>query len=355
VANDAVFTTLNANATVSVVREGELVTSFRVEIDWALPLGRSKDETRRHEVRVPYRIVNTVTLRRGQPWVEIVTELDNTAEDHYLQVSFPTGVKADHVTAQTPFDVVSRPIARPDPAPFGEEPQTEHPMDRFVYASDGQAGVALLNEGLKAYEAHEDEAHTLSLTLLRCFPLRICVTALEMTDYSKLDNGSQCLGKHTFRYALLPHVGDGQAAGLWQQAERFCHDLRIVQIGPTPHGTQPLARSFLDVEPDGLHVSGIKQSESGEGWIVRLFNPSERTIDGRLRLNGGVAAPPAGQSPVERVQASFALPGEPGPRWPAARAVSLEEVPEADLAVDPDGWVAFQIVAKKILTMEFPV
>ena len=354
VANDAVFTTLNANAAVSLIREGELATSFRVEIDWALPRGRSDDETQRHRDRVPYAIVNTVTLRRGQPWVEIVTELDNTAEDHYLQVSFPTGVKADRVSAQTPFDVVTRPIARPDPAPFGEEPQTEHPMDRFVDISDGQAGVALLNEGLKAYEAHDDEANTLSLTLLRCFPLRICVTALEMTDYSRLDKGSQCPGPHRFRYALLPHVGDGYAAGLWQLAERFCHDLRIVQIAPTPHGSQPLDRSFLEVEPDGLHVSGVKQSESGRGWIVRLFNPAERTVNGRLRLNGGLAGPPGTPSPVERVRASFALPAEPGARWPGARVVSLEEIPEAKLALDPEGWVAFEIGAKKILTIEFP-
>ena len=325
-----------------------------MEIDWALPRGRCEDEAHRHEDRVPYRIVNTVTLRRGRPWVEVTTEVDNTAEDHYLQVSFPTNVRADHVAAQTPFDVVARPIARPDPAPFGEEPQTEHPMDRFVDISDGEVGFALLNEGLKAYEAHEDASRTLSLTLLRCFPLRICVTNVDMADYSKLDTGSQCRGRHTFRYALLPHAGDAQGAGLWQLAERFCHDLRVVQIGPTPHGSQPLAKSFLEVEPEGLHVSAVKQSESGRGWIVRLFNPSERIIDGRLRLNGGFAGPAASQSPVERVQASFALPPERGPRWPVVRAVSLEEVPEAELAVDPEGWVAFEIAPKKILTIEFP-
>jgi hypothetical protein len=175
-----------------------------------------------------------------------------------------------------------------------------------------------------------------------------------MTDFSKLDNGSQCGGPHRFRYGLLPHEGDGYAAGLWQHAERFCHDLRVVQIGPTPHGRQPLAKSFLEVEPEGLHVSGVKQSESGRGWIVRLFNPSERTASGRLRLNGGFAGPRATQSPVERIQASFALPAEPGARWLAARIVSLEEVPEAELAVGPEGWVAFEIAAKKILTIEFP-
>jgi len=226
-------------------------------------------------------------------------------------------------------------------------------MDRFVDISDGEAGFALLNEGLKAYEAHEDAARTLSLTLLRCFPLRICVTNVDFADYSKRDPGSQCLGPHTFRYALLPHAGGPEQAGLWQLAERFCHELRVVQIGPTPHGSQPLAGSFLEVEPDALHVSAVKQSESGRGWIVRLFNPSARAAGGRLRLNGGFAGPPTVQSPVERVRASFALPPGPGPRWSAARAVSLEEVPEADLAMDPEGWAAFEIGPKRILTVEF--
>ena len=353
VAQEAVFTTLNEAPAVSLVREGELATSFRVVFDWALPRGRSADDKRRDEDRVPYRIANTVTLRRGRPWVEVVTEVDNTAEDHYLQVSFPTGVQADHVSAQTPFDVVARPITRPDPAPFGEEPQTEHPMDRFVSVSDGEAGFALLNEGLKAYEAHEDTARTLSLTLLRCFPLRICVTNVGMADYSTSDTGSQCRGRHTFRYALLPHAGDMGSAGLWQLAERFSHELRVVQIGPTPHGTQPLARSFLEVEPESLHVSALKQSESGRGWVVRLFNPAEETVAGRLRLNGGLTGPKAPPSPVERVRATFALPAEPGAAWPAVRRVSLEELPEALLAVGPDGWVAFEIAAKRILTIEF--
>ena len=93
-------------------------------------------------------------------------------------------------------------------------------MNSFVDISDGKVGLALLNEGMKAYEAKDDPARTLSLTLLRCFPLRICVTQ-EMLDYSQTDKGSQCLGKHTFRYAVMPHAGDWEKANLWQAADRF--------------------------------------------------------------------------------------------------------------------------------------
>lgn len=352
VPNETVYTTLGAAARTALVCDGELVASYRIEIDWALPRSRSADEQRRHAGLAPYAIVNTVTLRRGQPWVEIVTEVDNTAEDHYLQVSFPTNVQGERVAAQTPFDVVLRPIARPDPAQFAEEPQFEQPMDRFVDISDGQAGVALLNEGLKAYEAHDDAARTLSLTLLRCFPLRMWITNVSTTDYSTVDKASQCLGRHTFRYGFMPHTGDWERARLWQAAERFNLDLRVAQIGPTANGKEPLARTFLEVEPAGLHVSGIKAAESGSGWVVRLFNPADRALKGRLRLNGGLCAP-ASQSPVRRVQAAFALPAGKGKRWAKVRTVSLEEVPQSNLRMNADGWVPFEIAKKKILTIEF--
>ena len=52
--------------------------------------------------------------------------------------------------------------------------------------------------------------------MLRCFPLRICITVLEMTDYSNQDKGSQCLGTHTFKYAFMPYTGTVESAGIWQ-------------------------------------------------------------------------------------------------------------------------------------------
>ncbi len=148
----------------------------------------------------------------------------------------------------------------------------------------------LLNEGLKAYEAKDDAARTISLTLLSCFPLRICVTQ-EMLDYSQTEKGSQCLGKHSFRYAVMPHTGDWEKAKLWQAAERFNLNFIAAQTGPTKHGTEPLSKSFLEIKPDNLHVSAVKRSENGQGWIVRLFNPFEEAVSASIRLNDGLADP----------------------------------------------------------------
>lgn len=349
---DTLYTTINEKAEITLIRDGELETCFCVKINWNLPEGRASDERSRSQHMKSYQIINTVTLRKGQKWVEIVTELDNTVEDHYLQVSFPMGIKAKNVMAQGQFDVLARPIARPDYSLFDEIPMTEHPMNSFIDVNDGKNGMALLNEGLKAYEAHDDCEGTLSLTLLRCFPLRICVTR-EMLDYSKHDKGSQCLGKHSFRYAVMPHSGDWEEGKVWQTSEQFNLKLSAAQIGPTKYGKNPLVKSFIEFKEEGLHLSAVKRSESGEGWIVRLFNTTDKKVSNAIRFNGGYSGPTKVQSPVERLKAEFELPKDKGTKWSKVRLVTLEELPEADLVMNKDGWVDFDISKKKILTIEF--
>lgn len=350
--HDTMFTTLNERAEITLINDGELEAVYSVKIAWSLPEGRTADEKARSVHRKPFDITNTVTLKKGARWVEVVTEFNNQCEDHYLQVSFPTGIKATNSMAQGQFDVVARPVAKLDYTQYDEIPITEQPMNSFVDMSDGAVGLTLLNDGLKAYEAHGDGEDTVSLTLLRCFPLRICVTT-ELLDYSAQDKGSQCIGKQSFRYAVMPHAGDWEQANVWQAAERFTGKLLACQIGITKHGVNPLSHSFLELKVEGLHVSAIKRSESGLGWVVRVFNPSDKPMRNALRLNGGNASPIVTQSPVERLQAEFKLPSARGPRFNAVHLTNLEEVPQQELAMDADGWVDFEITGKKILTFEF--
>jgi mannosylglycerate hydrolase len=349
---NSVFTTLNQRAEITLIRDGELEVSYRVKLDWSLPEGRSSDESTRSSHFKPYEIINIVTLKKGQKWVEIVAEIDNTVEDHYLQVSFPTGIKAEHVMVQGQFDVIKRPVAKLEYSLYDEIPMTEQPMNSFVDYTKGDVGMAFLNEGLKAYEAHGDQEDTLSLTLLRCYPLRICVTT-EMQDYSNVDKGSQCLGKHIFRYGIMPHRGDHEEAKIWAASEQFNLKLQAAQIGPTKHGKNPLVKAFLELKTEGLHVSAVKRSEDNEGWIVRLFNPFEHSIKTSILLNGGFAGQKTSQSPVERVQAEFSLPKGNEKRWKEASIVNLEEIFQKELLIEEDGSVEFEITKKKILTLKF--
>ncbi len=349
---DETFTTLGEQATVTLLREGEFETTYKIAMRWELPEKRAFDEKSRSEHKLPVDIESLVTLRKGAKFVEIETTINNRCEDHYLQVGFPTGIKAEYADSQGQFDVVSRPIAKPDYSLYDEPPMTEHPMNSFVSITDGTNGAALLNTGLKAYEAADDEEGTLYLSLIRAYPLRICVTK-DMQNYSDWDKGSQCIGKNTFRYAFMPHKGNWEEANVWQESERFNLYLTIGQIAPTAHGKNPLDHSFLELKDENLNVSAIKRSEDGEGWVVRLFNPSDKAVKNAIRLNGGIAPIEKAQSPVERQQAEFELPAYSGKQWKEVKLVTLEELDEAPLTVGADGFVEFEITGKKILTIKF--
>lgn len=349
--NDETFTTLNERAKITLVHEGELEVAYRVVLDWALPEKRSMDEKTRSPHLNPCKIESVVSLKKGSRYVDIETVVDNQSEDHYLQVGFPTYIDAEYSYAQGQFDVVKRQVAKLDYSLYDEIPMTEHPMNSFVDLSDGKVGVALLNEGLKAYEASDDEANTMYISLIRAFPLRICVTS-DMQDYS-WEKGSQCIGKNKFHYAFMPHAGNWEDANVWGESEKYNLDLAVCQLAPTAHGKNALTHSFLELGTERLNVSAIKRAEDGDGYVVRLFNPSDNAVKTNIRLNGGVAPIDTPQSPVERQKAEFELPAYSGKKWSSVKLVSLEEKEIADLPVDKDGFVDFEITGKKILTIKF--
>ena len=347
-AKDRILDTRKQKARVRLVHEGPLETAFEVSLDWALPARVDPDGRSRSRALVACPIRTTVTLRQGQRWVECVTELENASEDHLLQVCFPTGLDTDAVDVQGQFDVLRRPFTPPSSPEYTEPHQDEQPMNSFVDVSDGEQGLALLNEGLKAYEAMDNRSRTVCLTLLRCFPMRIFEN-----DYSKTDKGSQCPGRHVFRYGILPHEGGWINGRVWQASEDFNLGLLAGQMGTHTKGTGPMQKSFLEVTPDGLHVSAVKRAENGKGWIARLFNPFNRKVTAKVRLNGGRAGLPTQQSPIDRQRNEYALPRARGRKWRTIRTVSLEELPQKDLRANEEGWVSCPIGKKQILTLEF--
>jgi alpha-mannosidase len=151
----------------------------------------------------------------------------------------------------------------------------------------------------------------------------------------------------------MPHKGDFEQGNVWKESERFNLHLNVAQLAPTAHGKNPLTHSFLTLKEEGLHVSAIKRAEDGNGYVVRLFNPSDETKTNALRLNNGVRPIEVSQSPLERQMAEFELPAYSGKKWEAATLITLEEKEINPLAINTDGYVEFEITGKKILTIKF--
>lgn len=346
-----VYTTLNERAVISLVYSGELETTYRIILNWAIPEDLTDNGKCRSKRLAPYKIEMLVTLRQGERRVEFVTNIDNRIPNHYLQAAFPTGIDAEYVYAQGQFDIIKRPITKPDYSLYDEIPMTEHPMNSFVDICNENEGAAILNTGLKAYEADDDFEHTLYISLLRCFELRIYVTPEEQ-NYARIEDGSQSFGNHSFRYAFMPHKGNYEDAKVWKASDDFNMEITIGQIAPTNHGKNPLEKSFVELRNESLHISAVKKSEDGKGYVIRLFNPSEKTVTDRLRVNGGICDINAVKSPVERQMKEFELPKSNGKLWQSIEKVTLEEISEYALCQDKDGWIDVKVEPKQIYTVK---
>jgi alpha-mannosidase len=74
------------------------------------------------------------------------------------------------------------------------------------------------------------------------------------------------MGRHEFRYALLPHAGSLQSAGVIAEGYRFNVPL-LVQ--PTAAAQQSV--SFFQVDHPGVIIDTVKKAEDSDATVLRLY------------------------------------------------------------------------------------
>ena len=92
------------------------------------------------------------------------------------------------------------------------------------------------------------------------------------------------MGQSAFDYALVPHAGDWEAeeALVLREAQAFNTPVRAL-VTDQHEGQQPSQALLLEVEPRELVVSAIKRSNTGNGLIVRIYNPLAHTVEASIR------------------------------------------------------------------------
>jgi alpha-mannosidase len=74
------------------------------------------------------------------------------------------------------------------------------------------------------------------------------------------------IGRHSFRYALLPHNGNFREAGVINAAQAFNVPMIVCSTA-----TDPAQRSFFTVNQPGIIIDTVKQAEDSKAVIVRLY------------------------------------------------------------------------------------
>jgi alpha-mannosidase len=126
------------------------------------------------------------------------------------------------------------------------------------------------------------EDRPLAITFFRAFTYRNCPIFGRYEVYPEMDL-SQCPGHMEWTYALYPHAGDW-TNGVFDQVEDLNLPLEAAQVGPHK-GKLPKSMSFLELEGDNLQLTAFKRAEDRpKSHIVRIFNPTDKTVKGALKL-----------------------------------------------------------------------
>lgn len=289
-AQDEMINSLGLHAKTALIEDGPLVTSYRVSMSLDVPERGDRENSARSKNRVELSIGSVITLRADQPYVEIQTTVRNRAMDHRVRVCIPTGIQTDMSVAQGHFNVDKRPVDQePNDQGLYDSQMKTLPMQHFVDLSDPREGLAVLNRTLTEYEISRDRYRTVALTLLRCVPVKIAADHKCATQ-EPAQQGPQCLGEYTFEYALYPHKGNWETADLYGITEQYICPPCAYQSSVNEKGTFPLSNSLLHISPADLQMASVKKSQSGDGIVIRLYNPTDTAIEGALTLAKDIKA-----------------------------------------------------------------
>jgi mannosylglycerate hydrolase len=279
--NSQTITSENVKAKVKVVESGPVRASLLISYDLQLPESLTPDRKGRSNrmVRCPVQV--KVSLNSGVPRVDFEVTVTNNAKDHRLRALFPTDIQTDVAKVEEHFHVIERSLTLPEGKNWAQPPQPTNHMDSFVSVDDGAFGVTVISEGLPEYEVRKDaKGVTICLTLLRC------VGWLSRGDFKTRPGhagpqiatpDAQCLGTHTFRYAVAIHKRDWRESGVMRLAHEHNVPMRIVparrkdQKHPA-EAPLPVSCSFLRVEPADFFVTAVKRAEDRDSLIVRFYN-----------------------------------------------------------------------------------
>ena len=236
---------------------GQELLAERIEVTETGPHRAALRITRRFGAST---IVQHIRLWSNSPRLEFHTELEWHDRRVLLKTRFPLAVKTDQALFECACGVISRSTHRNTAR---DEARFEVAAHRFALLAERGFGVALLNDGKYGHHALGNE---LGISLLRSpvFPDLLA------------DEGYQA-----FTYALLPFAGDWLEGGVLAEAQ----DLNQPLFAKAASVTEGVWQA---VGVDGaLALSALKPTESGDGLVLRIYEPAGGTVRPQIRLAAG--------------------------------------------------------------------
>uniref|UniRef100_A0A8C5LJJ1 Alpha-mannosidase 2C1 n=1 Tax=Jaculus jaculus TaxID=51337 RepID=A0A8C5LJJ1_JACJA len=210
------------------------------------------------------RLSQEVVLDVGCPYVCFHTEVHWHEAHKFLKVEFPARVRSTQATYEIQFGHLQRPTHSNTSWDWARFEVWAH---RWIDLSECGFGLALLNNCKYGASVRDN---VLSLSLLRA---------------PKAPDATADMGRHEFTYALMPHKGSFQEAGVIQAAYNLNFPLLALSTpGPAP----ATAWSAFSLSSPAVVLETIKQAEKSSQnrtLVLRLYEAHGSHVDCWLHIS----------------------------------------------------------------------
>jgi alpha-mannosidase len=209
------------------------------------------------------KLTTRIRLYAGLPRVEIHTRLRNEDRHVRYRVCFPTSIRQGRSFHEIPFGAVLHPEG------------IECPTQSWIDYGDGNRGVALLNRGLPGNNVDEG---VMMLSLLRSATIGGYGFGGGYEPGMESDTGLELDKQFAFDYAVVPHAGTWDEAGIPCEGMAFSHPLIAVTAASRP-GVLPKKRGLLEVSRPNILLSAMKPGENRD-VVLRLYEACGKPTEG---------------------------------------------------------------------------
>ncbi|NLH15067.1 MAG: hypothetical protein GX455_00675 [Phycisphaerae bacterium] len=221
------------------------------------------------------KLTRTVRLVRGLGRVDILNRLDKQAvyEPEGVHFAFPVNIPGGTMRLDIPWAIVD-----PQKDLMTGACRNYLTIQRWADISSGKVGLTLVSPDAPLVEIGSITTDAPTVGWLRELPATTKLYSYVMNNYWETNYKAAQDGPTVFRYSLAPHGSFDPAAAARFGVERS-RPLIVVPCNPAA-GSMP---SLVTVSNPAVLISLLKPSDSGKGYFLRLWNPTntpqKATID----------------------------------------------------------------------------
>ncbi|MCC5876398.1 MAG: glycoside hydrolase family 38, partial [Candidatus Sumerlaeia bacterium] len=276
--NDEIYYSTSCHSDISIIQDGGELATIRIRTRMLIPENFDFKELVRSEITIPFVVENHLTLRKNQKFLAVKTIIRNTATDHRLRMSFPTDLKTDHYWTDSICDAVKRQVQLREDNHLLRELEVEtKPQRSWIATSDGEAGLAVVSNGILESTVRDLCRRPIAVTLLR---------STRKTVYTDGEPDGLLLGETIeYRSRLVPIKGLPDFSELTLHGQELAAGFRMVSLTKTDEGLYktahvlPATHGFLSVAAPVVMMSYRVVHHMAE---LRVFNPMETEVTTRI-------------------------------------------------------------------------